>query len=131
MTVRTGKTAQQRYRRSGSSYLSQSDPRLSFGLGPAKLVDKLEVRWPSGAAQVFDKIPASRVLLLREGGEPRCLHREVLGAKPRKSESRKVGKYGEPPPANVAPGRGRDAGRPAPPHSDPYGSVDSHGSYLG
>ena len=67
VTVSDGKRVQRRFRRSGSSYLSQSDPRLIFGLGSAQLVDRLEVRWPSGATQVFEKIPARRRLMLREG----------------------------------------------------------------
>src|SRR5262249_34595210 len=34
--------------RSGSSYLSQSDPRLHFGLGRRASAVDVEVRWPSG-----------------------------------------------------------------------------------
>ena len=33
---------------SGSSYLSASDRRLTFGLGKASQADRLEIRWPSG-----------------------------------------------------------------------------------
>jgi hypothetical protein len=33
---------------SGSSFLSQSDLRLHFGLGQAKAADLVEVAWPSG-----------------------------------------------------------------------------------
>ena len=32
--------------RSGSSFMSHNDMRLHFGLGSAKIVDKIEVRWP-------------------------------------------------------------------------------------
>ena len=32
--------------RSGSSFMSSSDLRLHFGLGAAKIVDKIDVRWP-------------------------------------------------------------------------------------
>lgn len=70
VTVSTGNMVQKQFRRSGSSYLSQSDPRLTFGLGSSKLVDRLEVRWPSGTMQVFHKIPAGRLLVLREGSQP-------------------------------------------------------------
>jgi enediyne biosynthesis protein E4 len=38
--------------RSGGSYLSQNDLRLHFGLGGARAVDRVEIRWPSGALQV-------------------------------------------------------------------------------
>jgi enediyne biosynthesis protein E4 len=40
--------------RSGGSYLSQNDLRLHFGLGSAKSIDSLEIRWPSG---LVEKIP--------------------------------------------------------------------------
>ncbi len=45
---------------SGGSYLSQNDLRLHFGLGSAKTVDSLEVRWPSGLVQ---KIPGKSLSL--------------------------------------------------------------------
>jgi len=34
--------------RSGGSYLSQNDFRLHFGLGSAKTIDSVEIRWTSG-----------------------------------------------------------------------------------
>jgi hypothetical protein len=37
--------------RSGGSYLSQNDLRLHFGLGSAKSIDSLEIRWPSGLVE--------------------------------------------------------------------------------
>jgi hypothetical protein len=40
--------------RSGGSYLSQNDLRLHFGLGTAKAIDSVEIRWPSG---LVEKIP--------------------------------------------------------------------------
>ena len=66
VTVKSGSTTQRRYRRSGSSYLSESDPRLTFGLGDATQVDRLEVRWPSGAIQVLEDVPAGRLLVVQE-----------------------------------------------------------------
>ena len=46
--------------RSGGSYLSQSDLRLHFGLGPATLVDRLKVRWPNGTEQILENVPADQ-----------------------------------------------------------------------
>jgi hypothetical protein len=40
-----------RHRKGGGSYLSANDPRLLIGLGTAKFVDRLEIRWPSGQVQ--------------------------------------------------------------------------------
>jgi len=42
--------------RSGSSYLSQSERALTFGVGKADQVDRVTVEWPSGASQEFTKI---------------------------------------------------------------------------
>ena len=51
---------------SGGSYLSHNDLRLHFGLGQAERVDRLEVRWPSGAVQVLSDIAADQVLTVVE-----------------------------------------------------------------
>lgn len=51
---------------SGGSYLSHNDLRLHFGLGKAKRVDRLEVRWPSGTVQVLSDIAADQVLTVVE-----------------------------------------------------------------
>ena len=53
--------------RSGSSYLSASDPRLHFGLGAAKEADEVEVRWPSGTIDHLSHVPANQILLITEG----------------------------------------------------------------
>src|SRR4029077_11797690 len=47
VTLTTGARKQTMEVQSGSSFLSQSDLRLHFGLGRAKIVDKIEIRWPS------------------------------------------------------------------------------------
>jgi hypothetical protein len=53
--------------RSGTSYASQSDFRLHFGLGAATEADKLQVRWPSGAVEEFSKVSAGQFVKIREG----------------------------------------------------------------
>jgi len=49
-----------------SSFLSVSDKRLHFGLGPETSAS-LEVRWPSGAKQTFPNVPANHLVTIREG----------------------------------------------------------------
>ena len=43
--------------------------RNEVGLGRARKVETLEVRWPSGKVEVFRDVPAGRFYVLREGGE--------------------------------------------------------------
>jgi hypothetical protein len=52
--------------RSSSGYLSQSDPRAHFGLGSAKIVDRIEVRWPSGRVSTLDNVKANQVVTITE-----------------------------------------------------------------
>jgi thiol-disulfide isomerase/thioredoxin len=53
----------------GSGFVSQSDPRLLFGLGSDKSAKWLEVTWPSGLKQRFAG-PASGASLLIVEGDP-------------------------------------------------------------
>ena len=53
---------------SGSSYYSQNDFRLHFGLGSAVTVDTVEVAWPSGLKETFRDLPADH-LFVDPGGE--------------------------------------------------------------
>lgn len=52
--------------RSGSSYISQSDLRVHFGLGAATAAD-LEVHWPSGAVDRLAGVKANQVVTVKEG----------------------------------------------------------------
>ena len=52
--------------RSGSSYLSGNDLRLHFGLGSAKIAQRVEIRWPSGATQTLTEVAADRVVIVQE-----------------------------------------------------------------
>ena len=52
---------------SGGSFYSQNDMALYFGLGPAKSVDRLEIRWPSGLVQEWKNIPSNQKTAAREG----------------------------------------------------------------
>lgn len=55
---------QERYIRTGMSYLSQSQRWPLFGLGMADSVDSLEVQWPSGAFTNRIDIPAGTIVLV-------------------------------------------------------------------
>ena len=51
----------------GSGFVSQSDPRLLFGLGGDAAADWLEVSWPSGRRQSFAGPTSGSSILLVEG----------------------------------------------------------------
>ena len=53
--------------RSGSSYISQNDLRLHFGLGSATKIDAVEIRWPSGLLEHFDNLSIDAIHTLKEG----------------------------------------------------------------
>jgi hypothetical protein len=53
--------------RSGSSYDSNSDMRVHFGLGSATKLDSVEVRWPSGLTEQFDNLAVDTIHTLKEG----------------------------------------------------------------
>ena len=52
---------------SGGSYLSQNDTRLHFGLGFAKKIDHVEIRWPSGALETLTDLAADQFYSVLEG----------------------------------------------------------------
>ena len=54
--------------RGGSSYQSTHDLRLHFGLGAAKTIDSLRVRWTDGKFQRFEEVEADRRYRLKEDG---------------------------------------------------------------
>jgi len=53
--------------RSGSSYLSQSELVLTFGLGKKTQADTIEVSWPSGQVDRITNVPARQTVTIREG----------------------------------------------------------------
>src|SRR6266850_1236488 len=53
--------------RSGSSYISNSDMRVHFGLGSATKIDCVQVRWPSGLVERFENLPVDSIHTLKEG----------------------------------------------------------------
>jgi hypothetical protein len=53
--------------KTGSSYLSQSESPLTFGLGRADRVTKIEVKWPDGATETFPGAEIDTALTIEEG----------------------------------------------------------------
>ncbi len=49
-----------------TGYASSSHFGVHFGLGGARTVDRIEIRWPSGIEQVLTSVPVNQVLQVRE-----------------------------------------------------------------
>jgi hypothetical protein len=55
--------------RSCNGYYSASDLRIHFGLAEAKVVDMVEIRWPSGVVDTLKELQANRLYVVQEGGK--------------------------------------------------------------
>jgi len=64
VTVATGKLKQIEDLIPSRGYMSQGDPRLHFGLGQAAYADLVEIRWPDGAVEKYEKVKANQFLKL-------------------------------------------------------------------
>jgi enediyne biosynthesis protein E4 len=53
--------------RSGSSYLSQNDLRLHFGLGEAASMSSVQILWPSGKAETYKDLASDFIYTIVEG----------------------------------------------------------------
>ena len=67
ITLKEGKRVLVDEVRSGSSYYSQSDMRVHFGLGTATKLDSVEIRWPSGLTERFDNVKIDQFNTVTEG----------------------------------------------------------------
>jgi len=56
--LESGGVSQSRMVKSGSSYLSQSELPLTFGLGKRDLADRIVIQWPSGRTEEFRNLKA-------------------------------------------------------------------------
>ena len=65
--VTAGDVVQTEEIRSGGSYLSQNDLRVHFGLGNAKKVDSIEIRWPSGLVETIKDLAPDKFYSVSEG----------------------------------------------------------------
>jgi len=68
-TVATVKAAGRKLMRqltAGSGYLVSNERHLWFGLGQSPMIDELELAWPSGLVQRFEKLEADQEILIVE-----------------------------------------------------------------
>jgi hypothetical protein len=67
ITVRAGARTFVDEVRSGSSFISNSDMRIHFGLGSANKIDGVQIRWPSGLVERFEDLRVDSIHTLKEG----------------------------------------------------------------
>jgi enediyne biosynthesis protein E4 len=67
VTITAGKLTAFSELKAGSSYLSQNDLRLHFGLGGEKIMDTVVVRWPNGNTETLHKVAADVIYTIVEG----------------------------------------------------------------
>ena len=61
------KDHQMKMLRSGSSYLSQSELVLTFGLGQQNKADSVEIQWPSGQVDKLSNVSSGQTITVEEG----------------------------------------------------------------
>ena len=66
VSLKTGDDLQTRLVRSGSSYISQEDKRLHFGLGELDKADLVEVLWPDGATTQTENVEANQQIVIKQ-----------------------------------------------------------------
>jgi len=64
--VTSGADKQWKMLRSGSSYLSQSELVLTFGLGTQTKADSVEIQWPSGQVDKLSNVNAGQTIIVQE-----------------------------------------------------------------
>ena len=80
--VSSGNVRQSKTLKSGSSYLSQSELVLTFGLGTTTKADSVEVEWPSGRLDKLSNLASDQTITVQEGrglvsGRPYSKQRSV------------------------------------------------------
>ena len=76
--VKTSAGVQSKLLSGGSGFISQSDPRLLFGLEADQRADWVEVRWPGGSVQRFAGQTAGSRILIVEGDSDVRVEREKI-----------------------------------------------------
>jgi len=65
--IEAGGVTQSRMVKSGSSYLSQSELPLTFGVGKRDQIDRVVILWPSGRSEEFKNLSAGKAYECVEG----------------------------------------------------------------
>jgi hypothetical protein len=64
--ITAGSDVQTAQKKSTTGYLSQNEARVHFGLLKNELIEKIEIKWPSGKYQVLEQVKANQILTVNE-----------------------------------------------------------------
>jgi len=64
--ITSGGKTQIAQKKTTTGYLSQNDPRIHFGLARNEIVERIEIKWPSGKIQVLENVKANQILEVKE-----------------------------------------------------------------
>jgi hypothetical protein len=67
LELRTGEQVQRRIASFTRSYQSQVEKPITFGLGDAQRVDRLEIQWPDGSRSVLEDVGIDQILHVDQG----------------------------------------------------------------
>lgn len=67
VTLRTARRSLVQEVQAGSSYLSQNDLRLHFGLGREEKIESVVVRWPGGRTETINGVEPDRIVTITQG----------------------------------------------------------------
>lgn len=70
LVAKIGERTIERQVMGAQSYLSISDLRVHFGLGPAEKIDELTIHWNGSEKQVINDVRAGAFYYIREGSDP-------------------------------------------------------------
>ena len=62
-----GNTTRWQLIKTGSSYLSQSEVTVTFGLGNQTRIETLRILWPSGEIDTLNMLDANQLITVEEG----------------------------------------------------------------
>ncbi len=67
VVLTAGGKKQVRINQTATGYLSNSDPRIHYGLGKESKIDQIDVYWTNGKNETYTSIKADRYITIREG----------------------------------------------------------------
>ena len=67
LTLEIGTKKLVRINQWSTSYLSNNDPRVNFGLGEIDKIDRLEIIWPDGQVEHLADLEVNRYITIRQG----------------------------------------------------------------